>query len=77
MWYIEPCSTDEHLQKVHLILTKGSVTCRVTKKLSKVCVPGDKNKMVTPSKAVFRDLLASKDHSSQAIKEAIDREVGM
>ena len=48
----------------------------MTKRLTKVCKPEKiQGVVVTPAKAVFRELLASKDHSSQAIKEAIDKEV--
>ena len=72
VWYLEPCDSAQHVQIVHLVLSKGGVNCEMAKRLTKVCVPSDKNaKPVVPEKAVFKDLLESDDYSKAKLEQAL------
>ena len=63
---------------MHLILSKGADSCEVTKHLNKVCVPSSQNeKPVTPEKAMFKELLESKEPKSSSLRNMIDNAVSL
>lgn len=78
VWYLEPCSPTEHVQIVHLLLSKGGTNCEIAKHLTKVCVPSKDNAAaVTPEKAIFKPLLDSKDHSARDVEDFIAKTVSL
>ncbi|TRY70679.1 hypothetical protein TCAL_05431 [Tigriopus californicus] len=74
VWFLEACIEAEHSQTVHLILSKGGVQCDITKHLTKVCIPSQDNKHpITPSKALFKDLLeGNQPVSKEGLQETIE-----
>ena len=76
MWYLEACDKAEHVQTVHLLLTRGGINCETAKHLTKVCTPSKANeKPIIPEKAIFKGLLRGEDYSMQAVEKAVEKAV--
>ena len=76
VWYLEVCDPIEKVQVVHLILAEGGTNCEVVRHLTKECVPSPENDHpVMPEKAVFKELLLSKNHTLEALEETINKTV--
>ena len=76
VWYLEVCDTEKKVQVVHLILAEGGTNCEVVRHLTKECKPSQENDHpVMPEKAVFKELLLSKNHSLEALEETLNNTV--
>ena len=73
VWYLEVCDPVKKVQVVHLILAEGGNNCEVVRHLTKECVPSQENDHpVMPEKAVFKELLLSKNHTLEALEETLN-----
>ena len=76
VWYLEVCDPVKKVQVVHLILAEGGNNCEVVRHLTKECIPSqDNDHPVMPEKAVFKELLLSKNHTLEALEETLNHTV--